>query len=156
MATAIIRSQDCLGGRLATSRQTRFRRRKTNTADKPRRLNEYNRWLSSSSPRVVVEKFQSKDLVMGQVKILKRGEDLKPATTIKTLTKKIDANGALLSSTDLSGPDPEVVQKHVRTSDLYAGSASFCTSPPPSSLPFPAALVRSGVATSDLRRMLKI
>lgn len=86
---------------------------------------------------------------MGQVKILKRGEELKP---------KMFLNGGVgdsesdLCSTDRLGPDPEVVQKEIRVSDLYAGVSS----PSPSELPFPAALVRIRVMESDLRKLLKI
>ncbi|GAB4828182.1 hypothetical protein Ancab_035099 [Ancistrocladus abbreviatus] len=169
MATAVLRSQDPLGGQLGLptpltsaypnpncrSNATRTRRRKRSSADNAQRnKNREDRSLSSPPP---VENFPSKELVVGQVKILKRGEELKPRPPPTPAKKKIDGGEDLLScSTNPSGPDPDVVQKQTRISDLYAGSAAFSPSPAPSSLPFPAALVRSGIATSDLRRMLKI
>lgn len=89
---------------------------------------------------------------MGQVKILKRGEELKPRMFLGD-----DGDGDMeLCSTDRLGPDPEVVQKQIRVPDLYAGSTSLVSSPAPSELPFPAALVRSRVVESGLRKLLKI
>ncbi|GAB4832729.1 hypothetical protein Ancab_006746 [Ancistrocladus abbreviatus] len=155
MATAVLRHQDPLGGRFGLSaalvssssnpncrtNASRSRRRKRSPADNARLTsNREERFLSSSPP---VEKFPSKGLVMGQVKILKRGEELKPPST---MTKKIDGGeDVVLCSTDRLGPDPEVVQKQIRLSDLYAGSAAFLPSPPPSSLPFPAALIAGDI-----------
>ncbi|GAB2289129.1 hypothetical protein Dimus_023431 [Dionaea muscipula] len=166
MGTAILQSQDCLAQTLASTKNADYRSnpqrsrcRKRNPADKSRSSNQDGALSSSSSP--LVEKFPSKGLVIGQVKILKRGEGLDLPTTTTTLPNTMketdDGDGELvLCSTDRLGPDPEVVQKVVRLSDPYAGSTVFFSSPPPSSLPFPAALVRSGAATIDLRRMLKI
>ena len=107
------------------------------------------------------------NLVMGQVKILKRGEKLFSEENHRGIVdspgdRKARANGEedldlVLGSTDRLGPDPETVQKQVRVSDfkdgIYAGSACV-TSPPPSSVPVPGFLGKNGVATSDLRRLL--
>ncbi|GMH04609.1 hypothetical protein Nepgr_006449 [Nepenthes gracilis] len=149
MATDVIRCQDFLRRRFGISSlnssnpnrrsgSSRSLRRKRSPA-------QYDR-LSNRERLSSVANFQSKGLVMGQVRILKRGNELEP---------KIDGED-LVYTADSLGPDPEVVVKHIRFSDLYAGSAAFLPSPPPSSLPFPALLVRSGTATTDLRRMLKI
>lgn len=99
---------------------------------------------------------------MGQVKILKRGEELTPAAAKKNGLVFSDED-LVLCSTDRLGPDPETVQKQIKVSDLkvvdgiYAGSAVFLASPPPSSVPFPAFFSKkekNDAATSDLRRLL--
>lgn len=119
----------------------------------------------------MVVRFPSKDLVMGQVKILKRGEELKPRkdgqSGVVGNDRKVRFEGEddlVLCSTDRLGPEPETVQKQIRVSDfkvvdgVYAGSAFF-VSPPPSSLPFPAFFSKNGIndaATSCLRRLLRL
>lgn len=112
------------------------------------------------------------NLVMGQVKILKRGEKLSPenshhgggvlAVPVENRKARVKSEVDLdlfLGSTDRLGPDPVTVQKQVRVSDpregIYAGSA-FVASPPPSSVPVPFFLGRNGAATSDLRRLLRL
>ncbi|XP_020205848.1 uncharacterized protein LOC109791009 [Cajanus cajan] len=174
MGTAILRSHDCLQGRflpneafaIATSRvasrrtsnpnhtlagsasQTR-RRRRSPVADRDRRRSP----PKAPSPAT---------LVMGQVKILKRGEKL----SLHNNNNNNSINGKtevgldlLLGSTDRLGPDPLTVQKQIRVSDsangVYAGSA-FVSSPHPSSVPVPGFLGRNGAATSDLRRLLRL
>ncbi len=112
------------------------------------------------------------NLVMGQVKILKRGEELTKTTPVqapepvkKTAENRPDPD---LGSTERLGPDPQSVPIQIRLTELkdrvapfYAGSA-FITSPPPSSLPLPAfftkktVTVSHGDATTDLRRILKL
>lgn len=96
-----------------------------------------------------VARFRAKNLVMGEVKILKRGEELRPPTDL------------VAGPTDRLGPEPETVQKQIRVTDskLYAGSAVFLASPPPSSLPVPAFFSkknRDDKASSDLRRLLRL
>lgn len=97
---------------------------------------------------------------MGQVRILKRGEELSKPMKIAEDRGLATDEDFVLSSTDRLGPDPETVQKHVRVSDgLYAGPASLLASPPPSSLPFPAFFAKekkTDAATSDLRRLLRL
>ncbi|KAL5850218.1 hypothetical protein ACOSQ4_008231 [Xanthoceras sorbifolium] len=121
------------------------------------------------------------NLVMGQVKILKRGEELTltaAAKPIKVEPEKKKGGAAVqkcsepdpdLGSTERLGPEPESVPIQIRLADskngapnFYAGSA-FVTSPPPSSLPLPAFFTKKAVvavknddATSDLRRILKL
>lgn len=121
----------------------------------------------------MVAKFPAKNLVMGQVKILKRGETLGQPTkknyrgeeSEKVQVKKEDDYDLVLGSTDRLGPDPETVQKQIRVNNtfqvadgIYAGSGFFA-SPPPSSLPVPGFLGKSGkgaAATLDLRRLLRL
>lgn len=113
------------------------------------------------------------NLVMGQVKILKRGEKLSSENNnngrialaenpnVNNNAKKTEeCLGLVLGSTDLLGPGPaETVQKQVRVWDSkngrYAGSA-FVASPPPSSVPVPVFLGKNGAATTDLRRLLRL
>lgn len=136
------------------------------------------------SSRATTHKSPAKNnLVMGQVKILKRGEEL-TVTAAKTvpaeLEKKREVHTASavvkkradpdLGSTERLGPEPESVPVQIRLSEsknraaanFYAGSA-FVTSPPPSSLPLPAFFTKKNVvavknddATTDLRRILKL
>lgn len=87
-----------------------------------------------------VVKHPGANLVMGQVKILKRGEKLSPDNNT---TKKSDEgceSDLELGSTNRIGPDPDTMQKQVRVSDftgeVYAGPTSMA-SPPPSSVPVP-------------------
>lgn len=109
------------------------------------------------SEPVVARSPPSRNLVMGQVKILKRGE----ALAVASAPKKADPQGVdrgrrykksgdldldlALGSTNRLGPDPETVQQQINVRDfkvvdgVYAGSA-FVASPPPSSVPVPAFL----------------
>ncbi|CAK8563536.1 unnamed protein product [Lathyrus sativus] len=107
------------------------------------------------------------NLVMGKVKILKRGEKLTPEISydsglvVKAMDLKLDQPDLVLGSTDRFGPEPLAMQKQIRVSDsnlkdaIYAGSTIF-SSPPPSSVPVPLFLRKNGVATSDLRRLLRL
>ncbi|PHT40962.1 hypothetical protein CQW23_19816 [Capsicum baccatum] len=95
-------------------------------------------------------------LVMGEVKILKRGEVL----TNNNFVSSEVVEDLVLSTADRLGPEPDMVPKHVTIADLYAGSAFF-SSPPPSSLPLPAFFKKKSdednhEATSDLRRLLRL
>ncbi|KAJ0031287.1 hypothetical protein Pint_12473 [Pistacia integerrima] len=103
-----------------------------------------NQNTSPPSRGVVAPKLPAKsNLVMGQVKILKRGEELTKPTPIPA-------------------PEPiRLTESKDRVASFYAGSA-FIASPPPSSLPLPAFFTKKTVtvkhddATSDLRRILKL
>lgn len=116
----------------------------------------------------------SKNLVMGQVKILKRGEALN--TILKDVNDRKVSDGAastpenrlvgdrrvlspkkdkfeaskgedvVLCSTHRLGPEPEIVSKQMKNiSDCFAGSA-FSDSPPPSSVPLPGFFRKNIVA----------
>ncbi|KAK1403598.1 Serine/arginine repetitive matrix-like protein [Heracleum sosnowskyi] len=121
--------------------QTRSRRRKRSPS--VTETNNIAQSRNKSLNRTVVSRPGPKQLVNGQVKILKRGEKL---------------DDLVLSSTDRLGPDPDTVQEQIRVfNGLYAGSPSVLASPPPSSLPFPCFFTkRNDVATSDLRRLLRL
>lgn len=103
-------------------------------------------------------------LVMGEVKILKRGEVLTDKVSLNLVKEnKLVSGGVVedlvLSTTDRLGPEPYMVPKQIRIADFYAGSA-FVSSPPPSSLPVPAFFKKKSEgnhdATSDLRRLLRL
>ncbi|XAR66800.1 hypothetical protein NMG60_11013139 [Bertholletia excelsa] len=171
--TAILRSEGCL------LRQNRFHRESMSSSPpvKPCRnvnLNSIRSCRRKRSPagspdrireqdRSVEAKFSPKHLVMGQVKILKRGEELRPQSAAKKKDPAVGYKDLVLCSTDRLGPEPETVQSQIRVphlksmDGLYAGSAVFLASPPPSSLPFPAFFAnkeKNDAATSDLRRLL--
>ncbi|KAF3453007.1 hypothetical protein FNV43_RR03440 [Rhamnella rubrinervis] len=198
MGTAILHSQDCLRPRfqhetltLAASsvgsrRNSSFSYpnpsdvSKANGSQSRRRKrspvgfhsNQQDRERNRFADRAMVAKIPGKNLVMGQVKILKRGETLGSGTGKNSRGVGGTGSGGdrkprakveedlVLGSTDRLGPDPEMVQKHIKVSEfkvvdgVYAGSAAFYSSPPPSSVPVPAFLGKNGAATVDLRRML--
>lgn len=190
MGTEILRSHDCLQDRFRkealTLTPTFKTHRNANPNPNPNGANSRHRKRSpmkiqsskDRSDRSMVAKSPSQNLVMGEVKILKRGEALtQPKTKTKTdfgLTLAgadnrkpkskskggdVEVSDLGLGSTERLGPDPETVQKQIRVAEfnavdgIYAGSA-FVTSPPPSSLPVPGFLGKNGPATSDLRRLL--
>ncbi|XP_054806543.1 uncharacterized protein LOC129309164 [Prosopis cineraria] len=192
MATVILRSNDCFRGRfgheaLALTASPVRSRRNPNPSPIPipnsnpcytrRRKRSpvavqaihQDRDRSRYGGRSTVAKGSATNLVMGQVKILKRGERLNSEnnqTRVLAVSsdnhKMAKSDGdfdLVLGSTDRLGPDPEMVQKQIRISDLkdgiYAGSA-FVASPPPSSVPVPGFLGKNGAATSDLRRLLRL
>lgn len=192
MATAILRSQDCLRDRcfphdcLSASPHLKPRRNPNsvptananpspnlNAASRSRRrrrsplgfsANQQDKPQNRSRDESLVVKAPVKNLVMGEVKILKRGEPL--ISPKKDDREKVAVKGEkdlVLGTTDRLGPEPDTVQKEIRVTDLkvvdgvYAGSGTF-TSPPPSSLPVPVFVGKNGTAaaSSHLRRMLKI
>ncbi|XP_002523538.2 uncharacterized protein LOC8262850 [Ricinus communis] len=157
-----------------TSFNSRIRNPNPNFSDSrrrkpPRNPQAFNHHRSRSG--AMVTKFPSRNFVMGEVKILKRGESLakvdkrglskKEKRKHPTMIMKIEKDPDLiLGSTDRLGPDPETVQEQIRLSinEIYAGSGFAATSPPPSSVPVPGFLGKRciGTATSDLRRLLRL
>ncbi|XP_008784805.2 ras-associated and pleckstrin homology domains-containing protein 1-like [Phoenix dactylifera] len=104
-------------------------------------------------------------LVMEEVTILKRGDELK-AFGPPAEDRRSDGDESLLCSTNRLGPDPEILPKKIGFADLgsvYAGPAFFA-SPSPSSLPFPASFLKkvggeaitSDEATRSLRCLLRL
>ncbi|KAM1173206.1 hypothetical protein FF1_025965 [Malus domestica] len=135
--------------------------------------NQHDRPRDRCADRSVVAKAPVKNLVTGQVKILRRGEVLNPekgnrglrvvaSDDCKPKANKENDPDLVLGSTDRLGPDPETMQKQIKAAEfkvmdaIYAGSSAFYASPPPSSVPLPAFLGRNGTATSDLRRLLRL
>lgn len=107
---------------------------------------------------------ESKSLVMGKVKILKRGEDLTDVTTslddsLLIKKEKNSETAAATVSEDLVVPTSKTVSKRM---DIYAGYG-FYLSPPPSSLPLPAFFKKKSLVdsnnnnfTGDFRRLLRL
>ncbi|KAG5559503.1 hypothetical protein RHGRI_009137 [Rhododendron griersonianum] len=145
--TAILPSQDCL---LRPNNSFHYEANPNPQSKVPRHRKRSPAGRNQGPDRTAsVARFRAKNLVMGQVKILKRGEELRPPTDL------------VAGPTDRLGPEPETVQKQIRVTDskLYAGSAVFLASPPPSSLPVPAFFSkknRDDTASSDLRRLLRL
>ncbi|XP_058759525.1 uncharacterized protein LOC131632812 [Vicia villosa] len=190
MGTAILRSHDCLQRRFlpndALSVPSSPIPSRKNCSPNPNCKSYVNqnrrrkRSPVSSPPVKQNDRRNSGDrtvapvnLVMGQVKILKRGEKLSPEISedgglvLKAmdldldLDLDLDKTDLVLGSTDRFGPDPVAMQEQIKISEsnlkdgIYAGSAFF-SSPPPSSVPVPFFLRKNGVATSDLRRLLRL
>ncbi|CAI0395108.1 unnamed protein product [Linum tenue] len=175
MATAILSPRDCLQGRFRREAFTLRSPRVASSRDafpnpKPKAdARRRKRSPVGNQKDRAASRSQSLNLVMGQVKILKRGESLDSVTESEDEKKgkREEGEGKKvvdlgLGSTDRLGPEPEIVQKEIRVEEfnkvgdtMYAGSAFF-TSPPPSSLPVPAFLGKGGVgdATTGLRRLL--
>ncbi|XVF89227.1 hypothetical protein PTKIN_Ptkin19aG0113200 [Pterospermum kingtungense] len=177
MATAILRTEDCLRVNLLRHETLSFdhplrsRRNPNPKIIKPKPDNDFSKsrrrkrspvgFQSNEGRRSesMVAKPPGINLVMGQVKILKRGETLIAAAAAeKTDRGRIDPSRSeeefdlSLGSTNRLGPDPETMQRQIKLKEskigggLYAGSASF-VSPPPSSLPVPAFLARTAKAS---------
>jgi len=111
-----------------------------------------------------------KNLVLGQVTILKRGESLDAKIKSEPAPSKNNCDELIIGGTERLGPDPEMVPKQIKLSpvssglppDMYAGSA-FSLSPSPSSLPLPSFFSKKqdskatdDSATRDLRRLLRL
>ncbi|CAJ1944752.1 unnamed protein product [Sphenostylis stenocarpa] len=170
MGTAILRSHDCLQGRfpneafaIATSRVA-SRRNSNPTHNHTFTSSAHQKNRRKRSPVTDRDRRRSDrspaNLVMGQVKILKRGEKLILQNNHPEVRSKREMGlDLLLGSTDRLGPDPLIVREQIRVSDpnngVYAGSA-FVSSPHPSSVPVPGFVGRNGAATSDLRRLLRL
>ncbi|CAI9100291.1 OLC1v1037256C1 [Oldenlandia corymbosa var. corymbosa] len=125
-------------------------------------------------------------LVMGQVKILRRGESLSSSPTSPPSAKSppasakssrvyaaVNFNEQLSVSTPpvpdrMMGPqaEPVMFRKQIRFSDCYAGLSIDVSSPPPSSLPVPAffrkklenpnTATTTSDATNDLLKLLRL
>lgn len=179
-AADVLRSQDCLRqqhphretrgnakffpkphANTAAANSLRSRRRKrspTGLATTNGRDEGRNKVPNGKDPA-----FSVKNIVMGQVKILKRGEPL-PDMNKQLVGEAKPASRhdeeMILSSAGRLGPDPDLVHKQIRASDFYAGSGPIVASPHPSSLPFPALLAKkekkSDAATMDLLRILRL
>ncbi|KAK6913837.1 hypothetical protein RJ641_021158 [Dillenia turbinata] len=201
MATDVLRPQDCLIERIGVSpatsaaiyprqrcsyqstklvRKTVFRQPEQNRNQR-KRFNQNETTTKRSSS--VDLKSSARNLVMGNVTILRRGESLDSMIFKNELVKKapvIADDEVIAFGTERLGPDrPEMIPKQIRMrdsnlkglfssesviSDVYAGSAAFSLSPSPSSLPLPsfskkkqqASLIVDDSATRDLRRLLRL
>ncbi|KAK8960922.1 hypothetical protein KSP40_PGU004010 [Platanthera guangdongensis] len=168
MGTEILQPQDCI----ARHGPSVFPRRRFIPVPNPNSAHKLCRKMTSpeakrrraGSPKRA--KLQQKQLVMGQVTILKRGVPIE--------AKKEDLGGDLFGPGPM-GPDPAMIPKQIRVgsfrfeavvddNDGYAGSA-FSMSPSPRSLPLPsfskghcrsAAPAFEKSATVVLRQLLRL
>ncbi|ESQ53977.1 hypothetical protein EUTSA_v10026353mg [Eutrema salsugineum] len=112
------------------------------------------------SQKAPAKKNPNNSVVVGKVRILKRGEEI-PKKSTDLIVEKPD-----LTSTRRIGPDPGMIRISVRKSKaapFYAGPVTM-TSPPPSDVPLPAffttkksvSLFQATDATSDIIRMLRL
>lgn len=149
MATAILSSRNSLTHRfdheilIHRNPNSRLSRHKT----APRRQKR------SPTTTVVVSPSANTNLVMGQVKILKRGETLsefrnkeensirvgRDDDTRRPVLRMMNDVDLVLASVNRLGPEPEIVQKQIGD---YAG-AGYSVSPPPSSVPVPCFLEKN-------------
>lgn len=201
MATVILPPQDCLGkglrhqglvlspplksrrnsnpNSISSSTNPNFNHDDTTCSGRRRRSaavgikanRQVNKGRSRAGEPSTAAKISSKNLIMGQVKILRRGETLTPDPGVgygddscgkRRLESKGEDVDMVLGSTDRLGPDPDLMQKQIVLTEfkvvdgIYAGSGAFFASPPPSSVPLPSFLGKNGTATSDLRRLLRL
>ena len=148
MATAILSSRNSLNHRFdheSLIHGNSNPRRHSNAA--PRRLKRSP--TATQSKTLVASPAANTNLVMGQVKILKRGETL--SSFLNSCAYEDDKKRHRLKITDVAstnriGPEPKTVQKQIRAfrrpeivSADYAGSCNSI-SPPPTSLPIPCFL----------------
>ena len=189
MTVAVLSPQDCLVNDYRFSKQPLISPVKDSRNPNPNfnnhhRSNRVQQQRAKRSPprshrsnqptaRATHKSPSKNNLVMGQVKILKRGEELtttaapKPvpaepekkkkapapalavAAAAAVVKKRVDPD---LGSTERLGPEPASVpiqirlteSKNLAAANFYAGSA-FITSPPPSSLPLPAFFTKKSV-----------
>lgn len=165
MGTEVLRPQDCLirtplAPAVFPRRRNgvaRVNRKQITRSD--RRSPDPNESRSKQIKSNTNNTNNNNSLVLGQVKILKRGESLQ--TIVQPTVAKYGDNGTDMAvyGTGRLGPDPKTVTKQVRFGlpDVYAGSA-FSMSPSPSSLPLPSFFrkVDDESATRDLRRLLRL
>ncbi|OMO90739.1 hypothetical protein COLO4_18922 [Corchorus olitorius] len=178
MGVAVLKPEDCL------KLPKPMKQPRSYVPNPPNRTNRSQQNRKKRSPNTsppsrptVGPKVPAKNLVMGQVTILKRGEELKKPAPEKP--QKLEKENVVvdLGSTNRLGPDPVSVPTQIRLTEsnnnssssnkvvpaaFYAGTA-FITSPPPSSVPMPAfftkkigVAVKTDDATSDLRRILRL
>ena len=181
MASVVLRSHACrqprfrhetLAGTASPVRSANshgFQNRRRKRSPVAGQVNQQDRDRIQRRDGSVASKGSAANLVMGQVKILKRGEKLNPEDDRKRMgvsveNRKIRAKSEedldlVLGSRDRFGPQQMMAQKQITISEfkdgIYAGSAIF-KSPPPSSVPVPAFLGTNGAATNYLRRLLQL
>ncbi|CAF2147505.1 unnamed protein product [Brassica napus] len=122
--------------------------------------------VSSYVPKGTVEKSPNKNVVVGQVRILKRGEEI-PKKTLELVVEKTNlvVEKPDLVSTQRIGPDPCLIPSQIRLSDrkskkttvvpFYAGPVTM-TSPPPSDVPLPAFFTTKKDATNHIIKLLRL
>ncbi|ONI34546.1 hypothetical protein PRUPE_1G486700 [Prunus persica] len=104
---------------------------------------------NNNSPSPVQKPAAPKNIVMGQVKILKRGDEIPKATPVRSPQKQ-NPNPQVpdLGSTSRMGPDSKKVPERNWASGFYAGSSSCIAAPPPESLPLPSFFAKKSAPSS--------
>lgn len=189
MSVVVLNPQDCLNKPLYTKtlnshspmKQLRNPNNRSNSRTQPNRRKRSPSRPNNASPpppptKSIVEKPNVANLVLGRVKILKRGEELKESPpsppsqpspkVVAAVNDKKNRRVIDLDSAGLLGPNPESVQtrstRSSRVPGFYAGSSACIASPPPSSLPLPAFFSKKSVgsinneATSVLLKVLRL
>ncbi|URE19850.1 alginate regulatory protein AlgP [Musa troglodytarum] len=93
------------------------------------------------------ETCQRRALVMEEVRIMKRGEELKPRASLAA-DQSLEGDDSALRTSNQLGPEPEILPRKVGLAVLesaYAGPA-FLASPSPSSLPIPSFFLKKAVS----------
>ncbi|ERN07479.1 uncharacterized protein LOC18435699 [Amborella trichopoda] len=176
MGTEVLRPQDCLRDSMRVPVSPFQRRRAPGGGNPNWNLKRAPKKKSQFDSSNKAKDNQAKNLVMGQVTILKRGQPLIPAKDQRSPQKPaLLGRDPIVSSTEFLGPDPAMVPKKIGLTDLkealssgfkchdvYAGSG-FSVSPSPSALPLPSFSRKKSLfptiddsATKDLRRLLKL
>ncbi|KAJ0262903.1 hypothetical protein HA466_0033610 [Hirschfeldia incana] len=178
MGVAVLNPQDCLKHPLSHMKHPRNpsacpNRQKKTVSNRTRRSPPRKQTSPSppvapsppplaALPKGTVEKSpnNNNNVGVGQVRILKRGEEI-PKKTADLAVEKAD-----LVSTRRNGPDPSQIRLPVRkskTAPFYAGPVTM-TSPPPSDVPLPAffaakksvSLFQATDATDHIIRLLRL
>ncbi|KAJ8751642.1 hypothetical protein K2173_025798 [Erythroxylum novogranatense] len=177
MGVAILYPQDCLQNPLSNRQTLISPPRSTKQPRNANRAKSNGRRRSpnkSSPSRATTAQVPVKKFLMGEVKILKRGEQLEQPVPVQPqpqlpkrgdLQDKTSQSVKKTESLDLGSPKSSPSRGRPtgsnRVNGFYAGSA-FITSPPPSSLPLPVFFMKNNDvkknedATTDLRRILGI
>ncbi|KDP38626.1 hypothetical protein JCGZ_03979 [Jatropha curcas] len=158
MATSILGSPDYIRGRIRHQNLTvapPFKKSDPSFSDSHRRRYRNFNHRSRSKSRSMVAKLPARNLAIGDVKILRRGESLTKSDNRNPRVEVGRDGDLVLGSTERLRTCPETINKVV--DGMFVGSA-FVVSPPPSSLPVPAFLGKNsnGAATDDLRRLLRL
>ncbi|CAL9197023.1 unnamed protein product [Musa hybrid cultivar] len=96
------------------------------------------------------ETCQRRALVMEEVRIMKRGEELKPRASLAA-DLSLEGDDSALRTANQLRPEPEILPRKVGLAVLesaYAGPA-FLASPSPSSLPIPSFFLKKAVVKGD-------
>lgn len=175
MGVAVLNPQDCLKHPLSHMKHPRNpsacpnRQKKTvsnrTRRSPPRKQTSPSPHVSPPLPPLAAAKKSPNNNNVGQVRILKRGEEIPKKTSSDLVVEKPD-----LVSTRRIGPDPEMIPSQIRlparkskTVPFYAGPVTM-TSPPPSDVPLPAffaakksvSLFQATNATSELIKILRL
>ncbi|XP_076917689.1 uncharacterized protein LOC143577850 [Bidens hawaiensis] len=172
---AVLHPQDCLTNNPFLT-PVKYRRNPKPKSNPTTRSDGRKRRPNKPTSAMVSDPPAKTPLVMGQVKILKRGEPLDESlmgsnnTNAKAVDRKVTPakkrsekdkrnpkvekmkiDDFALSSTNPLGPDPDMVPKQMNKNlaDFFFAGSAFVDSPPPSSLPLPGFFTKSYAVKED-------